>query len=89
MTWVLAWTTGALLGAAFFCGLSWTVHRAVAAKRPGAWFLGSLLLRMSVTMIGFYFVSGGHWQRLLSCLDRLRERSSTRVVVDAVGTRCA
>ncbi|MBK6998844.1 MAG: ATP synthase subunit I [Rhodoferax sp.] len=27
-----------------------------------------MLLRMGVTMTGFYFVSGGDWQRLLSCL---------------------
>jgi F1F0 ATPase subunit 2 len=29
---------------------------------------GSLLLRLGVTMAGFYLVSGGDWQRLLSCL---------------------
>jgi F1F0 ATPase subunit 2 len=32
------------------------------------WFFGSLLLRMSIALAGFYFVSGGQWERLLLCL---------------------
>jgi F1F0 ATPase subunit 2 len=32
------------------------------------WFLGSLLLRTGIVLTGFYFVSGGHWDRLLTCL---------------------
>jgi F1F0 ATPase subunit 2 len=32
------------------------------------WFFVSLLLRMSIALAGFYFVSGGHWKRLLACL---------------------
>ena len=30
--------------------------------------LAGLLLRMSVALAGFYFVSGGQWERLLLCL---------------------
>ncbi len=29
---------------------------------------GSLLLRMSIVLAGFYVVSNGHWERLLMCL---------------------
>lgn len=59
---------GVLLGTIFFGGLWWTVQKGFYAKHPGLWFFGSLLLRMSIALSGFYFVSGGHWERLLVCL---------------------
>jgi len=63
-----ALVAGVLLGAIFFGGLWWTVRQGVSSKRVALWFLGSLLLRMGVVLAGFYFVSGGHWERLLLCL---------------------
>ena len=65
---VLAWAAGVGLGAVFFGGLWWTVRKGVSSKQPALWFFGSLLLRMSIALAGFYFVSGGHWERLLLCL---------------------
>ena len=65
---VLALVTGVLLGVMFFGGLWWTVRKGVSSKRPALWFFGSLLLRISITLAGFYSVSGGHWERLLLCL---------------------
>jgi len=59
---------GVLLGAIFYGGLWWTVRQGVSSKRVALWFLGSLLLRMGVALAGFYFVAGGHWERLLLCL---------------------
>lgn len=59
---------GILLGGMFFGGLWWTVRKGVASRRPALWFFGSLVLRMSLTLAGFYFVAGGHWERLLVCL---------------------
>ena len=64
----LALLAGFLLGGLFFGGLWWTVQRAVSSKSIARWFLGSLLLRMSVALGGFYVVSGGRWERLLACL---------------------
>jgi F1F0 ATPase subunit 2 len=64
----LALAAGALLGAFFFGGLWWTVRRGVASERPALWFFGSLVLRTSVTLAAFYFVSQGHWSRLGACL---------------------
>ena len=64
----LALATGVLLGAIFFGGLWWTVRKGVSSDRPALWFCGSLLLRMSVALAGFYLVAGGHWERLLVCL---------------------
>ena len=40
----------------------------VSSQQPALWFFGSLLLRMGIVLTGFYFVSGGHWERLLVCL---------------------
>ncbi|NCF63992.1 MAG: ATP synthase subunit I [Gammaproteobacteria bacterium] len=59
---------GMLLGAMFFGGLWWTVRKGVSSTRPALWFFGSLLLRTSMTLVGFYVVSDGHWERLLVCL---------------------
>ena len=65
---MLAWIAGGALGAIFFGGLWWTVRKSLASAKPALWVFGSLLFRMCVTMTAFYFVSGGDWQRLLSCL---------------------
>jgi F1F0 ATPase subunit 2 len=59
---------GILLGAIFFGGLWWTVRIGVSSKRPAIWFFGSLLLRMSVALVGFYLVARGRWERLLACI---------------------
>jgi F1F0 ATPase subunit 2 len=65
---VLAGVAGLLLGAVFFGGLWWTVRKGVPSQRPVLWFFGSLLLRMSIVLAGFYFVGRGHWERLVVCL---------------------
>jgi F1F0 ATPase subunit 2 len=59
---------GAGLGAIFFGGLWVTIRRGVSSGRPALWFLGSLLLRMSIALAGFYFVSERHWERLVVCV---------------------
>jgi F1F0 ATPase subunit 2 len=59
---------GLLLGLIFFCGLWWTVQRGIYSKSPARWFLGSMLLRISVVLAGFYYLGGGDWQRLVTCL---------------------
>jgi len=68
LTLVLAWVAGGVLGTMFFGGLWWTIRKGVSSKQPALWLFGSLLLRMSIALAGFYFVSGGHWERLLACL---------------------
>jgi F1F0 ATPase subunit 2 len=65
---VLPLLAGVLLGAMFFGGLWWTVRKGVLSQRPVLWFFGSSLLRTSIALAGFYFVSGGHWESLLLCL---------------------
>jgi len=68
MLWVLAPLAGMLLGAMYFGGLWWTVKQGLASPRPALWFLISLLLRLSLALLGFYFVAGDDWKRLLACL---------------------
>ena len=68
LTLVLACVAGGVLGTIFFGGLWWTIRKGVSSKQPALWLFGSMLLRMSIALAGFYFVSGGHWERLLACL---------------------
>jgi len=65
---IAALVAGFLLGAFFFGGLWWTVQKGLSSRRSALWFLGSLLLRTGTAVAGFYFASGGHWERLLMCL---------------------
>ncbi len=65
---MLSWLAGGGLGGAFFGGLWWTVRKGVASRRPVLWLSASLLLRVSIALAGFYFVGGGHWERLVACL---------------------
>ena len=65
---VLALVAGLVLGAIFFGGLWWTVRKGISSKSPAFWFLGSMLLRMSIVLAGFYFIGRGDWQRLVACL---------------------
>lgn len=68
LTLMLAGGTGLLLGAIFFGGLWWTVRKGVASERAALWFMGSMLLRTSVVLLGFYFVLGDNWLRLVAGL---------------------
>ena len=65
---VLALLLGSFLGAAFFGGLWWTIRRGVSSKAPALWFLGSILVRTTITVGGLYLVGRGDWHRLLACL---------------------
>jgi F1F0 ATPase subunit 2 len=65
---IVASIAGAALGAMFFGGLWWTLRKAMTSQWPALWFASSLLLRMGLTLSGFYFVSAGHWQRMVACL---------------------
>jgi F1F0 ATPase subunit 2 len=62
---MLALATGVLLGAIFFGGLWWTIQKGVSSKWSALWFFGSLLVRTSMVLAGFYFIARGHWQRLI------------------------
>jgi len=65
---VVSLIAGEALGAVFFGGLWWTIRKGVSSKQPALWFSGSLLLRMAIVLVGFYFIGRGHWHRLVMCL---------------------
>src|ERR1035441_1693626 len=80
----LALVAGLVLGAIFFGGLWWTVRKGVSGKSRALWFPVSMLLRMSIVLVGFYFVGREDWERLVSCLlgfiiARIIDRKSTRL----------
>ena len=64
----LAVLAGFLIGTIFFGGLWWTVLCGLKVKRPALIFILSLTARFAVALIGFYFVGGGHLERLAACL---------------------
>jgi F1F0 ATPase subunit 2 len=65
---LLAGLLGGLLGAFFYGGLWWTIRRGTVAKRRASWFLGSLLVRMSVALLGIYGVGRHSGARMVICL---------------------
>ncbi|MHB8354511.1 MAG: N-ATPase subunit AtpR [Burkholderiales bacterium] len=68
--WSLASALGAgiMLGAIFFGGLWWTVRQGVSSRQVALWFLGSMLLRMCIVLLGFYFIFGSDWKKILTGL---------------------
>jgi F1F0 ATPase subunit 2 len=65
---VLAATAGMALGLFYFGGLWLTVRRLPTSRSPALLTLGSFAGRLAVTLLGFYLVTGGRWERLLACL---------------------
>ncbi|KAF2406648.1 ATP synthase subunit I [Pseudomonas antarctica] len=59
---------GGVLGAIFFGGLWWTVRRGASSPTPARWFLGSLLLRTAIVLLGFYAVGAAQPARLGLCM---------------------
>lgn len=60
--------SGFLLGIFFFGGLWFTVSNGLLSKSPALWFTISLLVRVTAVVTGFYYLSSGHWERLMACL---------------------
>lgn len=56
---------GAALGTFFFVGLWWTVRIGVSLQNPAFLFLASQLVRTGSVLFAFYYLSQGHWTRLL------------------------
>jgi F1F0 ATPase subunit 2 len=69
-TWLAlgAFATGGLLGVVFFAGLWWTVQTGFANRSPALWFAGSLILRSSLILAGFYQISAEGRQAFILCV---------------------
>jgi F1F0 ATPase subunit 2 len=61
----LSFLAGGSLGALFFIGLWWTVRNIGSSQYVALLFLGSMLLRTGMVIVGFYYVLGDSWQQLL------------------------
>jgi F1F0 ATPase subunit 2 len=59
---------GFALGLFYFSFLWFTVQRLVSSRYPLLLMVGSGLVRLSVALLGFYLIVGGHWERLLIAL---------------------
>jgi len=71
-SWILvglgALLAGGTLGILFFGGLWLTVRRGASSPTPARWFIGSLVLRTTLVLAGFYAVGAGQPLRLGLCL---------------------
>ena len=64
----VALISGALLAVFFFSGLWWTVRQLTSSHQPALLFMFSMLFRTSLVVVGFYFILGDSWFRLLAGL---------------------
>ena len=65
---LLALLAGIGFGILFFGGLWLTVRKGLNSKSPTLIFMGSLILRVVLIVVGFYYVGANSWQRMLVCL---------------------
>ncbi len=65
---ILAGIAGVGLGLFYFGGLWLTVRRLPDSDWPALLFLGSFVGRTALTVLGFYLVMDGRWERVLACL---------------------
>lgn len=67
--WIAAsFLLGVFLGALFFGGLWLSVRQLARTQHPALLMLLSFVARSAVVLSGFYFATGGRWERLLACL---------------------
>ena len=60
--------SGFALGSVFFLSLWWVVFKGLSSARPALWFVASFFIRVSLCLLGFYFISDGNWASLVISL---------------------
>jgi F1F0 ATPase subunit 2 len=65
---LLSLVAGLGLGSYHFGALWLTVRQLPTTQRPFFLSFLSFLVRLAVTLFGFYLAMDGHWERLLVCL---------------------
>ncbi|GAB2694330.1 ATP synthase subunit I [Aliiglaciecola sp. 3_MG-2023] len=65
---LFALVAGVILGSSFFYSLWFTVQKGLQSPHPERWFIGGFVLRMSITLVGFYFISNQQFWLLILCL---------------------
>ena len=56
------------LGIVFFGGLWLTIQKGLQSKKSGLIFTGSFIIRMTVILLGFYYVGANDWKMMAACL---------------------
>jgi F1F0 ATPase subunit 2 len=64
----IAFVAGLLLGLFYFGTLWLTVQRLSKVKRPALLTLGGFFVRTGLTLMGFFIVMAGHWERAAACM---------------------
>jgi F1F0 ATPase subunit 2 len=64
----IAFLAGLVLGLFYFGTLWLTVQRLVRVRRPGLLTLGGFFVRTGLTLLGFFIVMAGHWERAAACM---------------------
>lgn len=63
-----SFAAGLALGAVYFTGLWQTVKKMPSSERPLLLMLASFALRLIILLTAFYFIMGGHWERLTAAM---------------------
>lgn len=58
LTWLLAAFGGTVLGLFYFAGLWFTLQRLPNHPHPALWVAGSFILRLAISLTGFYIILG-------------------------------
>jgi F1F0 ATPase subunit 2 len=64
----IAFAAGLVLGLFYFGTLWFTVQNLARAKRPGLITIGGFFIRTGLTLLGFFVVMSGHWERAAACM---------------------
>ncbi|EPR66368.1 ATP synthase subunit I [Cyclobacterium qasimii] len=59
---------GVCLGFLFFGGLWFTSKKMLTSKKVVLWYLGSLFIRVGITLIGFYYLGQNSLEYMVICL---------------------
>jgi len=59
---------GSSLGFLFFGGLWFTSKKMLTSKKPVLWYLGSLFIRVGLTLLGFYYIGQNDFKYMMICL---------------------
>jgi F1F0 ATPase subunit 2 len=65
---ILRFAGGALLGLFFYGGLWLTLRSLATTHHPLIVTMGSLFLRMAITLAGFFVLIRGHWENAVTAL---------------------
>lgn len=64
----IAFAAGLILGLFYFGTLWLTLQRLPVTRRPALLTVGGFFVRTGLTLVGFFLVMAGHWERAIACM---------------------